>query len=516
MSSFFLSYRRALRVIEYLLAYLLVFFCVEAFFRLHARFIYELHGPFTADSPIYWAVGRGILNGFVPYLDLWESKPPGIFWLSALSYWLFDSMILGRIVQGLVLVGPAILLAISVAVCQNKWSSLRSTTLPMLGLIFGTLLGLYSGSRSGEFQVESFGAFFGIVYLSVIVFQKKIPQNWHLAICTIALALAIGFKEPFLLSCVAGALLLVKHPREIRDWIMQPIIFTAICGIVGMFLFGYLRPYVTIHLMEQLLKNASNHGSLLSRGLHIKKVLHDMEDYSHFLYLGIMLLGASFLYHRICELRSDLITALVRFFGLLIAIFLTALSVGIGGQYWNHHFIFALPAYAGLFCAFGQDVVHHSMELPTRLFILGIGTAFCLALFLVPTANYRSRVNNLERDEANMLQIAATIDQILDHCAVEQYLFLGSNGRQLYGYTKHSPLGPAFFQYDYMFDRKFFRDAIDRQLGQAQIIVLDHYVLGKKRREAQAYVEKNFTQNAWPCVQGKQLDTGRYTLLYRK
>ena len=38
--------------------------------------------PGTAD----WTIGHGILKGLVPYRDLYETKPPGIFLVSALSY----------------------------------------------------------------------------------------------------------------------------------------------------------------------------------------------------------------------------------------------------------------------------------------------------------------------------------------------------------------------------------------------------------------------------------------------
>ncbi len=50
------------------------------------RIWYEAHGPYNVDTPIYWAIGHGILKGFVPYRDMYETKPPGIFLLSALSY----------------------------------------------------------------------------------------------------------------------------------------------------------------------------------------------------------------------------------------------------------------------------------------------------------------------------------------------------------------------------------------------------------------------------------------------
>jgi hypothetical protein len=50
------------------------------------RLWYEAHTVYNVDTPLYWTIGHGILKGLVPYRDLYETKPPGIFLVSALSY----------------------------------------------------------------------------------------------------------------------------------------------------------------------------------------------------------------------------------------------------------------------------------------------------------------------------------------------------------------------------------------------------------------------------------------------
>ena len=50
--------------------------------------LYELHHAYTADAPQYWAIGRGILNGLMPYTNMYENKPLGIFLLSAISFFI--------------------------------------------------------------------------------------------------------------------------------------------------------------------------------------------------------------------------------------------------------------------------------------------------------------------------------------------------------------------------------------------------------------------------------------------
>jgi hypothetical protein len=60
---------------------------------------------FGRDQSIYAVVGRGILHGQVPYRDLWDFKPPGIFFVFALGEWLFGrSMSAPRILEALGLI----------------------------------------------------------------------------------------------------------------------------------------------------------------------------------------------------------------------------------------------------------------------------------------------------------------------------------------------------------------------------------------------------------------------------
>ena len=45
-------------------------------------------GAFSGDTKYYWAMGQGYLNGLELYTDIFDTKPPAIYLLGALSYWL--------------------------------------------------------------------------------------------------------------------------------------------------------------------------------------------------------------------------------------------------------------------------------------------------------------------------------------------------------------------------------------------------------------------------------------------
>src|SRR5262245_4682534 len=44
--------------------------------------------PLERDEGLYGVIGQAILRGEVPYRDVFEHKPPGLFYLYALAVWL--------------------------------------------------------------------------------------------------------------------------------------------------------------------------------------------------------------------------------------------------------------------------------------------------------------------------------------------------------------------------------------------------------------------------------------------
>ena len=80
---------------QWLLLAVIFFACVKSVIMLVLRGIYFLGGAHTSDTQLFWTIGRAILNGFTPYIHIYENKPPGIFLLSAASLRLFDDGTLG-------------------------------------------------------------------------------------------------------------------------------------------------------------------------------------------------------------------------------------------------------------------------------------------------------------------------------------------------------------------------------------------------------------------------------------
>jgi hypothetical protein len=184
-----------------------------AFWFLVWRVLYELDGQTNRDSHLYFAVGRGILNGLVPYRDLFESKPPGMFLLSALSFALTGSPLLMHILEALCIAGIAALVT---------WAAVRETSDAdawtgvfwiALAFLYGTILALYADNNAGRVQTESYGAFFAILYLTFL-FCGAHRRGWKgTTVLALGIVGAVQLKEPFAISIAAAALLLLRDGR---------------------------------------------------------------------------------------------------------------------------------------------------------------------------------------------------------------------------------------------------------------------------------------------------------------
>lgn len=146
---------------------------------------------FGRDQSIYAVVGSGLLDGQMPYRDLWDFKPPGIFLVYAASFGVFGhSMIAPRLVEALC--AFAVVLG-----CRRLGGTLfESRTAGLLGGALATLL-----HAELEFwhtgQPETFAGALTIAALVVTTHswnRKREPLAW-LAVGALA-GLAFLLKPP--------------------------------------------------------------------------------------------------------------------------------------------------------------------------------------------------------------------------------------------------------------------------------------------------------------------------------
>jgi hypothetical protein len=456
---------------ETIIACFLAFpFVIYAFVLLCLRINYELAGVYTFDTPIYWAVGRGIVNGIPPWSGLWDIKPPGIFLLSAISFKIFDSPIFTHYFQVFVL----ILTVATPVVAYFLQSSYRSVPKIAFAALAGLLLALYSAERSREVQVESFGAAFACIAALAMAmpnFEKR-KILWT-TIATIGILGACGFKEPFFFTLFGISLILCY---DIKSWLYRfllPLVIAVLFGIIILLICGWFSDF--LHYLDFMSStHIIRHGSPFQRAMDISRLYNDMNAFSWGLAIALLaILSLPFtLFFANSKANEIKLLLNVMFFGL--ALFLAAYSVGLGGEYFNHHYIFALPFYMALILFLLKNWTGENSAIAK----LGLASFIFLAIAMLnyPNLNLDKRkkeiLNNWTKEP---VEAAYYLDSKMDELGIDRYVFLGSNGPKIYGWTKHSPDGPYFLQYDIWFRAiPGFGDSIVSSINRNDAVVMAH------------------------------------------
>jgi len=456
--------------------------------------LYELSGVFNAyDTPIFWTIGRGIANGIQPYTGLFDIKPPGIFILSALSFYFFDSPILTHITQVLVLLIIAIVPLLAYVLHSKEKSA--------FGLAFSTLLGLllalYSDERSGQIEVESFGAAFGA--LTILLMLNSLEKYKVLKILGISLCILIscGFKEPFLFPILGASFILCKN---IKDWSLKfalPL-FIALClGIIALCSLGWMGGFLQyLFFMTGTHVNALG-SSPLERATAIWKLLDNQNLYS---------LGFGYLFVCIfCALLWVSRTKPLQILSLAAALFLASLSVALGGEYFCHHFIFAVPFYVAIIIKYNINSKH---KINAVLLVL-----LTLSILNLPDINWEKRSENFNQMKTNAMSVPITkyLDSVMKQSNVKRFVNLCNftNATVFICYSseigKYSPQG-SYYLIDYrLFNRiPDYADSVLNYVRNGQIAVYDP--LGEAisiefQKELINILEEQYTPIPWKEIE---------------
>jgi hypothetical protein len=403
---------------------LLTLLCVAAalaalrgIYDLIAELSIQVAAPLEPDAKIYVAVGRAMNNGINTYAEFFENKPPLIFLLTALSLLVTGTHTLAAIVQVLVLAAiPAIIIVYF----------RRSPLVWMLaGVLFALSLGRYTAVQGGYIQTESLGSFFGIIYL-LLLLREKGRGFKRVLLLSLPLLAAGMFKEPLILVIAAAALLLVRDVRQFVNDFVLPAGVAGALGLLFLTVMGYVGPYISIYLPFMLFTHVESRGSPITRALHVDRMFTDFFTFSPYLALAVVVMFLSLL---VCVGMRRRVT-------LVVALFLTSFVVGLGGQYYPHHFIFALPFIVALVFAWKREATENiSPFIVTVLLTVGLLVApVRTALWVRPFWH----MDQPQRDAA------ARFDAMLDACGWDRYLPYGPDTEDLWAHTAHSPYSAAF------------------------------------------------------------------------
>lgn len=471
----------------------------------------EARGSTKSDVLLYLIVGRGLLNGLIPYVDLYESKPPGMFFLSALSLKTTGGEALLAALAALLLISvPACIAFVGWKRSAGRAVAYRIALAAVAGLL-GILLSLYVEEKSGMLQTELFGGMIGSLYAVSLALQRGPETRWSITFHALLLLITIGVKETFLLTTVAAALILCRDRRHFVRAFLLPLGIAAAAGIVILFLTHTLMPYLTVDLPSMGLRaGAGFNEPLWLRTFAVRRLFADLISYATsplagvaliFLFCarllppgrraglfdagtaivaGVLLLwGVHSLYAVLAYANAIFVpvkgaaTVMVQWFAGLVAdagllwllllrwrrgnglspqipaalLALLAMALAVG---MGSYTAYQYAAAAPAYAALILSVVVLAAEGSWAAAAPAAVTAAAAAVLFSPNpAHMHALREGLTYNAASMRPFIERFDEMLDACGQPRFVVFGNYER--FAFSKHSPVGPLFAPQNFEF-----------------------------------------------------------------
>jgi hypothetical protein len=480
---------------------------IYAFMEFCSSIFYEILGATNVyDTPIFFAMGRAIANGYKYYTDIYEIKPPGFYFLVAFVVKIFDSAEPMHTLQGIGL----ILIAAFPVFAYFKFSKEKNIWFLSNSILFGMLITLYTKYRAGEGEIESFGACIGIIAIYFMASEKfEQRKKYYIPLVAIFMLSCCGMKEPFFFPILASSLLFANNFKTWYLKFLLPFVIACVLGIVILFVTGLFEGYLG-YLSYMSADHTNSQGSPIGRMFKIWLLMLDLDRFSW----GLGLLCLSILISLLLNSNSKLQLLWKLPIGLVLATF----SALIVSETYDHHYIFALPFLLAIYFLWIKTEKKYTPVANFALTVVFIFVAF--ATFNLPKNNWEYNLErNLERQKGAKIA-ALYLDTIMDITNVKQYMILSPVGTQPYAYSKHSPLGPYI-----IWDRLCWElrgtaclDVYMDMLNRAEIIVYQNINWPREYQEkAIKILEEEFTTTPWEEIADipQPEGTGRI-ILFRK
>ena len=431
----------------------------------------SLNAPFERDESVYATIARGLLEGDVPYRDLFDNKPPLVFGWYALSFVVFgENDVAPRLVAALLLSLTTLALFAEARLLFSRrvayiaaGAFALSTGLPFVALhanteaymllpLVASLLAFTLGMKSGRL-----GWFLAAGALAALSVMTKQVAVWNLAaLALIAVAWRWRSSEP-----AAGR--------------AAPFVFLA-AGSAGVMALVATPFFAAGALGDMAYANVSYNGLYIAALTFGDRALNLAQGGAFVFAIAAPLLGAASLglVKVLLKSKRDVDYLLIAWAVASIA------GVAMAGRFYPHYFLHALPAAALLaallICEYlpgpgRRRVPRAALVAVSALTVVAAATNGALYLApwrseeqVAPTVFYQ--MQRAEESELLGAYIAA-------RTSPDDTIFNLGRESQIYFYADRRPAARHFYDYVYAYDEETVRLTIDALRAEKPVYIID-------------------------------------------
>jgi hypothetical protein len=165
----------------------------------------------------------------------------------------------------------------------------------------------------------------------------------------------------------------------------------------------------------------------------------------------------------------------------------------LSGLYYNHQYVPLIPlALAVLVAWLTSDASSSGDAVAFASAAAALGLVAATVSHEAP--NLAEQLAKQKARVASAKAAAAQIDRALECTGETRYAYIGTNGIEPFGWTKHSPLGPFFFQYNPWFaeSEPQHRQELLAELKQARLLVFRQLATGDFNDQVSKAIDARF------------------------
>ncbi len=390
------------------------------------------------DSGVFLYTGWRILNGEIPYIHIWDHKPPLIFYINALGLGLANNSVWGVWLIELVFLFIASFLGfLLLKKLFGVYAAVVTTFVWLLALVFVIQGGNLTTEYTLVFQ-------FGVYYLFFKSHTTE-KQNFHMVMIGLLGGLAFFTKQTVVgiwIAVVIYLLIIGIKQHKLKNFIKQLLLIIAGFATVSIIIIAYFYYHgalfefwqsAFVYNFAYSLKKVSGLNARILGFLNISAITK--TGIYHFSALGLLLL--IFGYKRL-EYRTLPILLVA-----LISFPIELLLINSPGTTYPHYFMTILPTlsiFCGLLFKFVDDLIQNQKGYFLMNFLVLVIT---LSLILFGSLlDYR---NNNRSLQARMNESA--ILYIVDRTEEDDYVLVWGAESMVNFYSQR--VSPTRFVYQY-------------------------------------------------------------------